>query len=103
LERTLGVELVARTSHEVRLTAARRAFEIEARTIVQQMDKAAHTAREAAAGRTGTLNVGYNFPAGQHILPATLAKMLAEFPDVNRRSGGEANGTAAGRPGRRFA
>jgi DNA-binding transcriptional LysR family regulator len=67
------------------------------------MDKAAHTAREAAAGRTGTLNVGYNFPAGQHILPATLAKMLAEFPDVNRRSGGEANGTAAGRPGRRFA
>jgi DNA-binding transcriptional LysR family regulator len=82
LERTLGVELVARTSHEVRLTAAGRAFEVEARTIVQQMDKAARTAREVAAGRTGTLTVGYNFPAGQHILPATLAKMHAEYPDV---------------------
>ncbi|NKQ58664.1 LysR family transcriptional regulator [Amycolatopsis sp. K13G38] len=82
LERTLGVELVARTSHEVRLTSAGRAFEVEARAIVAQMDKAAHSAREAAAGRTGTVRVGYNFPAGQHILPATLAKMHAEFPDV---------------------
>ncbi|SDD34232.1 LysR family transcriptional regulator [Actinokineospora iranica] len=82
LERTLGVELVARTSHEVRLTSAGRAFEIEARAIVAQMDKAAHTAREAAAGRTGTITVGYNFPAGQHILPATLARMHAEYPDV---------------------
>lgn len=82
LERTLGVELVARTSHEVRLTSAGRAFEVEARAIVAQMDKAAYSAREAAAGRTGTVRVGYNFPAGQHILPATLAKMHAEFPDV---------------------
>lgn len=85
LERTLGVELVARTSHEVRLTSAGRAFEIEARAIVAQVDKAAHTAREAAAGRTGTVRVGYNFPAGQHILPATLARMHAEYPDVTVR------------------
>ncbi|MTD58235.1 LysR substrate-binding domain-containing protein [Amycolatopsis pithecellobii] len=82
LERTLGVELVARTSHEVRLTSAGRAFEVEARAIVSQVDKAAQCAREAAAGRTGTVRVGYNFPAGQHILPMTLAKMHAEFPDV---------------------
>ncbi|TNC24165.1 LysR family transcriptional regulator [Amycolatopsis alkalitolerans] len=85
LERTLGVELVARTSHEVRLTSAGRAFEVEARAIVTQMDKAALSAREAAAGRTGTVRVGYNFPAGQHILPATLARMHAELPDVTVR------------------
>lgn len=82
LERTLGVELVARTSHEVRLTSAGQAFEVEARAIVAQMEKAAYSAREAAAGRTGTVRVGYNFPAGQHILPATLARMHTEFPDV---------------------
>jgi DNA-binding transcriptional LysR family regulator len=82
LERTLGVELVARTSHEVRLTAAGRAFEVQARTIVAQMDKAALTAREAAAGRSGTVNVGYNFPAGQHVLPAALAKMSTAYPNV---------------------
>lgn len=85
LERTLGVELVARTSHEVRLTPAGRAFEVEARVIVAQMDKAVQSVREVAAGRIGTVRVGYNFPAGQHILPVTLAKMHAEFADVTVR------------------
>jgi DNA-binding transcriptional LysR family regulator len=82
LERALGVELVTRTSHEVKLTSAGRAFEVEARTIVAQLEKAAHSAREASAGRSGTVRVGYNFPAGQHVLPATLAKMHVEFPGV---------------------
>ncbi|MEV0057688.1 LysR family transcriptional regulator [Saccharopolyspora shandongensis] len=82
LERTLGVELVVRSSPEIQLTSAGRALEIEARVIVAGMEKAAHSAREAAAGRTGTVRVGYNFPAGQHILPVTLAKMHAEFPGV---------------------
>ena len=50
LEKALGVELVARTSHEVRLTAAGRAFEVQARTIVAQMDKAALTARKPPPG-----------------------------------------------------
>lgn len=82
LERSLDVELVARNSHEVKLTSAGRAFEVEARAIIAQMEKAVHSAHEASAGRTGTVRVGYNFPAGQHILPATLAKMHAEYPDV---------------------
>ncbi|KAA2261432.1 LysR family transcriptional regulator [Solihabitans fulvus] len=82
LERTLGVTLVARTSHEVRLTSAGRAFEVEARAIVTRLERAASLAREVAAGRTGTLAVGYNFPAGQHVLPATLTRMHAEFPGV---------------------
>lgn len=85
LERALGVELVARTSHQVRLTSAGHAFEVEARAVVARIEKAAHSAREAAAGRAGTVRVGYNFPAGQHILPATLAKMHVEFPDVTVR------------------
>ncbi|HEX3781782.1 MAG TPA: LysR substrate-binding domain-containing protein [Pseudonocardiaceae bacterium] len=82
LERGLGVELVARTSHEVRLTQAGRAFQAEARAIVAQLEQAVHSVRDAAAGRTGTVRVGYNFPAGQHILPATLARMHADCPDV---------------------
>lgn len=101
LERTLGVELVARTSHEVRLTQAGQAFETQARTIVTQVQKAAQTAREAAAGRTGTVNVGYNFLAGQHILPSTLAKMTSEYPDVSvglweKRTGPQLADLAAG-------
>jgi DNA-binding transcriptional LysR family regulator len=82
LERNVGAELVARTSHEVRLTPAGQVFQEHARAIVAQVHKAAQTARDAAAGRSGTINVGYNFVAGQHILPAALAKMYSEYPDV---------------------
>jgi DNA-binding transcriptional LysR family regulator len=82
LERNLGVELVSRTSHEVRLTAAGEAFEVEVRRVLHQVRKAASTARDAAAGRSGTIEVGYNFPAGQHIVPVTLAKMQERYPDV---------------------
>ncbi|MFI5606924.1 LysR family transcriptional regulator [Amycolatopsis sp. NPDC051903] len=85
LERTLDVQLVDRTSHEVRLTSAGRAFEVEARAIMAQAEKAAHSAREAAAGRTGTVRVGYNFPAGQHILPPTMARMHLEHPELTVR------------------
>ncbi|MBW0117350.1 LysR family transcriptional regulator, partial [Pseudonocardia abyssalis] len=101
LERTLGVQLVARSSHDVRLTPAGRAFEPEARAIVAQMAKATNSVRELAAGRTGTVNVGYNFPAGQHILPATLARMHADLPDVSvalaeRRTGPQLAALAEG-------
>ncbi|MDJ0394208.1 LysR substrate-binding domain-containing protein [Rhodococcus sp. G-MC3] len=82
LEKSLGVMLVARSSHEVKLTAAGREFETQARLIVQQMDKAARIAKSTAAGRSGTLNVGYNFPASRHVLPYALATMSKDHPDV---------------------
>ncbi|HJQ48325.1 MAG TPA: LysR family transcriptional regulator [Amycolatopsis sp.] len=82
LERTLGVELVARTTHEVRLTRAGRAFETEARAIVLLVERARQSAREAASGRTGTIHVGFNFPAAQHVLPAALERMQEDFPGV---------------------
>jgi DNA-binding transcriptional LysR family regulator len=101
LERGLGVELVARTSHDVRLTAAGRAFEEEARTIVSQVQKATLTARQVAAGRTGVINVGYNFPAAAHVLPPVLKRMSADYPDVSvslaeRRTGPQLAALSAG-------
>lgn len=102
LEQELGVELVARTSHEVKLTAAGEAFLAQARAIVAQVDRAASTARAAAAGRVGRIEVGYNFPAGQHVLPATLTRMAAEYPQVavslwEKRTGPQLAELAAGR------
>lgn len=82
LERSLDVQLVARNSHEVRLTAAGREFENQARLIVAQMDRAAEVAKAAAAGRSGSLNIGYNLPASRHVLPDVLARMAADHPDV---------------------
>ncbi|MDJ0104985.1 LysR substrate-binding domain-containing protein [Rhodococcus erythropolis] len=82
LEKSLDVMLVARNSHEVKLTAAGREFEKQARLIVQQMDTAARIAKSTAAGRPGALNVGYNFPASRHVLPHVLAKVSKEHPDL---------------------
>ncbi|WP_067677138.1 LysR family transcriptional regulator [Nocardia miyunensis] len=82
LEKSLGVQLVARNSHEVRLTAAGLEFESQARQIVAQLERAARSARATAAGRAGTLNIGYNLPASRHVLPEALARMTDEHPDI---------------------
>ncbi|MFE6857287.1 LysR family transcriptional regulator [Nocardia sp. NPDC057668] len=82
LEKAVGAQLVARTSHEVRLTAAGREFEIQARQIVAQVERAARAARATAAGRAGTVNVGYNVPASRHVLPDALVRMTARHPDI---------------------
>ncbi|MET0191433.1 MAG: LysR family transcriptional regulator, partial [Pseudonocardia sediminis] len=92
LERDVGVELVSRTSHEVRLTAAGEVFRIEAERIVGQAARAVDAAKAAAQGRSGTVNVGFNFPAGLTVLPPTLARLAADHPKVlvqlwERRSG----------------
>ncbi|MGQ4615279.1 LysR substrate-binding domain-containing protein [Nocardia sp. R7R-8] len=82
LEKSLGVQLVARNSHEVKLTPAGREFECQARLIVAQMDRAAQAAKATAEGRAGTLNIGYNLPASRHVLPEALTRMTERHPDV---------------------
>lgn len=83
LERSLGVQLVQRTSHEVKLTSAGEAFESHARLIVLQMEKAATSAKSTAEGLSGSLNVGYNLPAGHHVLPTVMTRMSKDYPDIS--------------------
>ncbi|PXY36182.1 LysR family transcriptional regulator [Prauserella flavalba] len=83
LERSVGAELVARNSHEVRLTPAGHAFLDLARDIIAKVEQAGQAARAAAAGRAGTLRVGYNFPAGQRVLPAALAELDRRHPAID--------------------
>ncbi len=92
LEREVGVELVSRTSHAVRLTPAGEAFRTEAERIVGHAARAIEAAKAAARGRSGTVTVGFNFPAGLSVLPPTLARLAADHPKVQaqlweRRSG----------------
>ncbi|WP_063000111.1 LysR family transcriptional regulator [Nocardia jinanensis] len=82
LEKSLGVQLVARTSHEVELTPAGREFVARARIVVAQMDRAAQAAKATAEGRVGTLNIGYNLPASRHVLPESLARMTDRHPGI---------------------
>jgi DNA-binding transcriptional LysR family regulator len=101
LERKLSVTLLERTSHEVRLTPAGEVFRDHARVIVQRMDGAAQAAREAAAGRHGTVRVGYTFSAWQEVLPKVLARMHERHPRITvklteMRSGAAQAALAAG-------
>jgi DNA-binding transcriptional LysR family regulator len=82
LEREIGVRLVARTSHDVRLTAAGLAFRTEAERLVEQAARAAEVARDVVAGRHGTINIGYNQVAGQWVLPATLLRLHEDYPNL---------------------
>lgn len=82
LERALGVQLVARNSHEVRLTPAGREFEIQARRIVAQLERAARAAKATAEGRAGSIAIGYNLPASRHVLPGALARLTERHPDI---------------------
>jgi len=101
LERDVGVELVRRSSHEVRLTPAGEVFRGEARRLLDQADRAVAAAHAVASGRAGTLTIGFNFPAGQDVLPAALAVLNAEHPHVQtqlweRRTGPQVEGLLAG-------
>lgn len=83
LERAVGVELVARNSHEVRLTPAGVVFRELAEDIVLRVQRAGEAARAAAAGRAGTVRVGYNLPAGQRVLPGALARLSDRHPGID--------------------
>lgn len=82
LERSVGAKLVERTSHQVRLTPAGEVFRELAHGILAQVRDATTEVREVALGKAGTLRIGYNFPAGQRLLPAALTKMNTALPGI---------------------
>ena len=83
LERQVGAELVTRNSREVKLTAAGLAFEAEARRLLEHADRAVAVAREVAAGRSGSISIGFNFDAGQRVLAPTLRRLNVEYPHLS--------------------
>ena len=102
LERRIGVRLVARTSHSVRLTPAGEAFRREVRPLLGQLDLAVSAAREAGQVTSGQLRIGFNFPAGQRVLVPTLAWMRDTYPQVRtsllqRHTCGQLNELRSGR------
>jgi DNA-binding transcriptional LysR family regulator len=81
LERELGVELVERTTHDVRLTAAGAALLEAGRPALAAADAAFAAAREAGHGLTGTIRVG--------VSPAVSQLDRQEVVDVLRRGAPE--------------
>jgi DNA-binding transcriptional LysR family regulator len=102
LERSVGAELVARGPRGVGLTEAGRAFEPAARRALAELDTARTAAREIASGAAGTVRVGFNYPAGARVLPATLRLVRERHPGVRLdmrelRSGPQLDALADGR------
>ena len=80
LERELGVLLIERTTHHVRLNAAGAAFLIEARQILAHVERAAVAAQRAARS-TPSLRVGI-VDASYDSMPLILHEVQQRYPDL---------------------
>jgi len=82
LEVELGVELLARSSRGVALTPAGAVLVGEARAAIERFDAALAAVREAAAGQTGHLRVGFEAAGAGRLSTRSRARFLARFPHV---------------------
>lgn len=82
LELTIGTPLLIRTTRHVELTAAGKAFLVEARAILSQLEQAALAARRAADGSEGELVIGYMDFAVHRLLPDLLASVRRHEPGI---------------------
>lgn len=82
LEDELGVELLTRGAHSVRLSEAGRIFLTEARAVLLRAEEAVASARAFASGAKGELHVGYAPSLTVSILPGALRAFQAECPGV---------------------
>lgn len=89
LERSLGLELFARSHGGVQLSAAGQAFLAEARRALAQIDRAVAAARSAAAGTRGRLRLAFVPSAGLGIVPQIVAAFRNLHPEVELELRGE--------------
>ena len=82
LERALGVELFARTSREVRLTAAGEALSEELPRLFAEQERVLERAQRVGRGETGVLRVAFLASATNVLLPAVVRTFRNAFPAV---------------------
>lgn len=83
LEEEVGVKLFLRNSKMVQLTPAGSAFLVEAREILERVDRVAGVARAVEAGLHGRLDVGMTGSLLYRDMPAVLAQFKREVPAVD--------------------
>jgi DNA-binding transcriptional LysR family regulator len=82
LEHNLGVELFTRSTRSVALTAAGRAFFIEAQNLLQQAQQAAVAAKRFAQGHIGSVTISFVGSAVYEFLPKVIAEARLKQPQV---------------------
>lgn len=82
LEREVGTALLARTTRRVTLTAAGEAFLVEARRALDAVQAATDRAREAAAGHSGHVRLGFTGPGSYQVLLDLARRFREQRPGV---------------------
>ena len=82
LERNLGVLLLERTKHAVRLTAAGRSFYTEAVSLLERARQAELTARKSAKGDIGAVSIGFVASAVYDLLPMIIGEIGSSHPGI---------------------
>ncbi|WAH60790.1 LysR family transcriptional regulator [Pseudomonas silvicola] len=82
LEHNLGVELFTRSTRSVVLTAAGRAFYIEAQNLLERAHQAAIAARRFAEGDIGSVTISFVGSAVYEFLPRVIAEARLSQPHV---------------------
>jgi DNA-binding transcriptional LysR family regulator len=82
LEGDLGVDLFIRTTREVKLTDAGRAFLEGARRTLADAERAAEDAKRAGAGDLGRLRLAYSWSTRFETLPALGKALRSAHPDI---------------------
>ncbi|MES2259889.1 MAG: LysR family transcriptional regulator [Pseudomonadota bacterium] len=83
LEHELGVQLLERTRHSVKLTTAGQVFLVDAARLLNLAEQAANTVRRASKGETGRVRIGFTGAAGHEIVPKLLAAAKLALPDID--------------------
>ncbi|MBS0520309.1 MAG: LysR family transcriptional regulator [Proteobacteria bacterium] len=89
LEADMGVTLLDRTRHHVRLTVAGEAFLREARRTLAHAHLAVEVAQRAAVGKLGTLRLSFVPSAALGVVPRLLRAFHADYPDVKLMLSGD--------------
>ncbi|WP_188985747.1 LysR substrate-binding domain-containing protein [Pseudomonas matsuisoli] len=82
LEHAVGVELLLRSTRSVVLTAAGRAFFIEAQAVLERAQQAVLTAKRFAQGDIGSVTISFVGSAVYEFLPRVLAEARLSQPHV---------------------
>ena len=83
LERTLGCQLVSRSTHAVRHTAAGQVFAERARRIVREFQLAGAEMAALQSAPEGRIRIDAPAPFGRRHLTPALADFLREYPGVD--------------------
>jgi DNA-binding transcriptional LysR family regulator len=82
LQRQTGLRLLERAGRGIEPTVAGRTLAAEAEPLFEALSRVDRVVDDLRAGRVGSLSIGYFASAGAAWLPAVVAGLHAEFPDL---------------------